>query len=144
MMGKTITQNERKDLLSILGDNCDDPDTVLIQMMAEIGWSVGPAPILPGVTGGEWVITGPYGDGHYSISAQYRGSGPVLAKMIVRDDALANGKVMAGSKKLVKLLVKRFQKRIEENGNHYPWSQETCAILDQLEKMGVDVTKFRG
>lgn len=115
---------------------------IVNNILIDMGIPIPEKSILPGVTGGVWGVTGPYGsDGHYSISAQYSGSGPVLAHMLVRDAALADARVMAGSKKLVKLAVKGLR-AAKAHEQFVRFSAEALAVIDQLDKMGVAVIEF--
>lgn len=104
-------------------------------------WGIEPAPILPDVTGGAWECTenvnknGLFVDSTNGVRLYKRGY-----TEHGRSEHLANGRVMAGSKKLVEVVVERLRaENYHRSPSHGP---ATTAVIDQLEKMFVDVTEF--
>jgi len=132
-MDKTITRDERERMLSAMAKRVGMLETqgnrkaILSEILEIAGFTVEPAPILPDVTPGVWVHCCGYDaeNGKYYILAEH----VVLAEVYSRADQL----VMAGSKKLVELLVAG----LRSTSNYR--TEQILPIIDQLEKMGVAV-----
>ena len=96
---------------------------------------VEPEPILSGATEGDWEFKLNMGGSIYAGDEQI---GHVYgANYGIRS---SNGKVMAGSKKLVVVCVAMLRSLTLHPA---AFCKETVAVIDQLEEMGVPVDEFR-
>lgn len=141
-MDRTITQEEYEVAAMAAklvyehwtGDYKDRGKTYVDAVLKAVHITVEPEPILPGITLGEWEYHG--GFCHIEVSG----------RLIAKDVEPANGEVMAGSKKLVELVVATLRQNREgcagtsKNG----WVDYGPKLIDQLEKMSVNISEFRG
>ena len=101
------------------------------------GLTLEPPEILPDVSVGEWSYKPGTDGGIYAGDKQIAQT--IQTTYTTKE---VNAKLMAGSKKLVELVVEWL---CAFGGTEYDEANtETQAIIDQIEKMGVNVSEFKG
>jgi len=137
MDNKTITRKKYHEIVAAV-DGEGGPIFVehrKVDVVLEmLGYTVGRPLIMPDVSGGDWKVE--YEDDMWDIWAIFK-TGP-KRRIACQLRMFANAKVMAGSKKLVELLVKD----LRSMGTAYANGGETKAVVKQLADMGVDVSEF--
>ena len=133
---KTITKKEELKILSSMAKRVGMVESdhnrreLLHEILTAIDITIEPPPILPDADQGQW---------QYSSASCDITSWDCQAKLAKDIKTHADGKVMAGSKDLIEVVVAD----LRSMGSAYANGGKTKAVLDQLEKMGVVVSELR-